>query len=47
MTWAITSPSQDEREVLHSMLEHLVPTGARTIVVDRGYRSRSLEDDLN
>ncbi|WP_167149267.1 IS982 family transposase [Actinomyces sp. ZJ308] len=47
VAWALTSPSQDEREVLRSMLEHLAPTGARTIIADKGYRSKDLEDDLN
>ena len=47
VAWALTSSSQDEREVLHSTLEHLAPTGAHTIITDKGYRSRDLEDDLN
>ena len=47
VAWAVTSPSQDEREVLRSMLEHLATTGAHTIITDKGYRSADLEDDLN
>ena len=47
VAWAVTSPGQDEREVLRSMLEHLAPTSARTIIADKGYRSKDLEDDLN
>ena len=47
VAWAVTSPSQDEREVLRSMLEHLSTTGAHTIITDKGYHSRDLEDDLN
>ena len=47
MAWAVTSPSQDEREVLRSMLEHLATTGAHTIISDKGYRFADLEDDLN
>ena len=47
VAWAVTSPSQDEREVLRSMLEHLAPTSAHTIITDKGYRSKDLEDDLN
>ena len=47
VAWAVTSPSQDEREVLRSMLEHLAPTSAHTIIADKGYRSKGLEDDLN
>jgi len=47
VAWAVTSPSQDEREVLRSMLEHLAPTSAHTIIADKGYRSKDLEDDPN
>ena len=47
VAWAVTSPSQDEREVLRSILEHLAPTSAHTIIADKGYRSKDLEDDLN
>lgn len=47
VAWAVTSPGQDEREVLRSMLEHLAPTSAHTIIADKGYRSKDLEDDLN
>ena len=47
VAWAVTSPGQDEREVLRSMLEHLAPTSAHTIITDKGYRSKDLEDDLN
>lgn len=47
VAWAVTSPGQNEREVLRSMLEHLAPTSAHTIIADKGYRSKDLEDDLN
>lgn len=47
VAWAVTSPSQDEREVLRSRLERLAPTSAHTIIADKGYRSKDLEDNLN
>lgn len=47
VAWAVTSPSQDEREVLRSMLTRLEPTTDQTIAADKGYRSADLEDDLN
>ena len=47
VAWAVTSPSQDEREILRSMLTRLEPTTDQTIAADKGYRSKDLEADLN
>lgn len=44
---ALTDPAEDEREVLRDMLARLSITGPRTIMADKGYRSRQLETDPN
>ena len=46
IAWALTSPAQDEREVLRDMLCRLKPTSDQTLMADKGYRSKRLEADL-
>ncbi|WP_249368582.1 MULTISPECIES: IS982 family transposase [unclassified Actinomyces] len=47
VTWALTSPTDDEREVLRDMLARLPTTGGQSLLTDKGYRSKDLETELN
>ncbi|WP_077240402.1 transposase [Actinomyces denticolens] len=45
--WALTNPADDERDVLRTMLSKLPATSRQTLLADKGYRSKALENELN
>ena len=47
VTWALTSPTDDEREVLLDMLARLPATSGQALLTDKGYRSKKLETELD
>ncbi|VEG27701.1 Transposase DDE domain [Actinomyces howellii] len=47
VTWALTSPTDDEREVLRDMLARLPATSGQALLTDKGYRSKKLETELD